>query len=230
MIAKISQRFITLTDIDPYDYVRKVHEGRRSWSNQVQKAMVIGELMKRSDEYQDIQQQIRDERNRKLAEARAEQAAPNPAGANQYDKERLAVPQTLAQPTINIDQPPINQVQKTLVANESIGSMKQHIDYHTEQENRKPVEPARPPFSYPAVQSPPKQPERTTAVVAAKIGVNRGAVEQAQTIQEKRPTDPSTPIVTPPHSAEPNPLGPPIADQALSANRLFSTPLETPTA
>ena len=97
---KIDPRFITLTDIDPYDYVRKVHEGRRSWSNQVQKALVVGELLKMSDEFQVIQQRIKDEKNRKLAEA--SKGNDNSTGSNQYSikPNRTAVPQVMAEPTI----------------------------------------------------------------------------------------------------------------------------------
>ena len=155
---KIDPRFITLTDIDPYDYVRKVHEGRRSWSNQVQKALVIGELLKMSDEFQSIQQQIRDEANRKRAEAtKAQDFKGNQYTVIETQKE-VVVPQAMAPPPKPT--PPI-----------SIN----------------PVYTPPPKAELPEQPKPAKQPERTTAVIATKIGVNRGAVEQAQTIQEKRP-------------------------------------------
>lgn len=69
--------------------------------------------------------------------------------------------------------------------------------------------------------------EAQELITSLMIGVNRGAVEQAQTIQEKRPTDHSTPAAAPLHSAEPNQVESLIADLALFANRLSATPLET---
>jgi len=65
----IEPTFIPLIGINPYDYVRKVHEGRRSWLNGVQKALVIGGLLEKAGEFDAAQQRIRDEANRKRAEA-----------------------------------------------------------------------------------------------------------------------------------------------------------------
>lgn len=67
--------FVTLTDIDPFDYVRTIHQARRSWVNQEQKALVIEELLEKSDAWQATQQRIKDEANRKRSEAAKEQHA-----------------------------------------------------------------------------------------------------------------------------------------------------------
>ena len=69
----IAPTFSTLTGVNPYEYVRKVHEGRRSWLNGVQKALVIGGLREKAGEFEIAQQRIRDEANRKRAEAAREQ-------------------------------------------------------------------------------------------------------------------------------------------------------------
>lgn len=55
--------------------MRKVHEGRRSWLNGVQKALVIGGLLEKAGEFDEAQQRIRDEANRKRADAAKEQIA-----------------------------------------------------------------------------------------------------------------------------------------------------------
>lgn len=69
---------------------------RRSWSNQVQKALVIGELLKMSDEFQSEQQRIKDEGNRKRAEA-AEQGRVGRASVKaQEQTESLVVPMFVA--------------------------------------------------------------------------------------------------------------------------------------
>lgn len=65
----IEPSFTTLAGINPFDYVRKVHEGRRSWLNGVQKALVIGGLLEMAGAFEEEQQRIRDEANRKRAEA-----------------------------------------------------------------------------------------------------------------------------------------------------------------
>ena len=65
----IEPTFIPLIGINPFDYVRKVHEGRRSWLNGVQKAMVIGGLIEKAGEFEEARQRIRDEANRKRADA-----------------------------------------------------------------------------------------------------------------------------------------------------------------
>ena len=65
----IAPTFSTLTGVNPYEYVRKVHEGRRSWLNGVQKALVIGGLLEKAGEFDAAQQRIREEANRKRAEA-----------------------------------------------------------------------------------------------------------------------------------------------------------------
>ncbi len=178
---KIEPRFITLTDIDPYDYVRKVHEGRRSWSNQVQKALVIGELLKMSDEFQADQQRIKDEGNRKRAEAAV--GNDNSTGSNQYSSKptRTVVPQTLA--PLSYEPPQLLTQSPPSVAIPSPPPVRPSIP----QIAATPVYAPPPKVELPEPPKPAKQPERTTAVVAAKIGVNRGAVEQAQTIQDKRP-------------------------------------------
>ena len=68
----VAPAFITLIGINPYEYVRKVHEGRRSWLNGVQKALVIGGLLEKAGEFDAAQKRIRDEANRKRAEAAKE--------------------------------------------------------------------------------------------------------------------------------------------------------------
>lgn len=65
----ITPKFINLIGIDPYDYVLRVHKGRRSWRSQEQQVLVEGELIGKSDAFKAEQQRIRDEANRKRAEA-----------------------------------------------------------------------------------------------------------------------------------------------------------------
>jgi hypothetical protein len=55
--------------IDPYDYVRHEHAARRSWKSQEQKALVIGELIERSEEYQESLTKIQEEANKVRSEA-----------------------------------------------------------------------------------------------------------------------------------------------------------------
>ncbi|GEM_PF-2446045 len=54
---------------DPYVFVKRVHEARRSWLSQEQKALVIGNLLEQSGVWQAEQQRIQGEANRKRAEA-----------------------------------------------------------------------------------------------------------------------------------------------------------------
>jgi ParB-like chromosome segregation protein Spo0J len=61
--------FVTKTDIDPFDYVRREHAARRSWKSQEQKALVIGKLIEGSTEYQIAIEKIQEEANKARAEA-----------------------------------------------------------------------------------------------------------------------------------------------------------------
>lgn len=89
--------FITLVDVDPFDYVRRVHEGRRSWLNQEQKALVIGELIDLSESWTVQRQRIQDEANRKRAAAAREQHTVSNPRAGEI-KPVLVVPQVEARP------------------------------------------------------------------------------------------------------------------------------------
>lgn len=91
----IAPTFSTLTGVNPYEYVRKVHEGRRSWLNGVQKALVIGGLLEKAGEFDAAQQRIRDEANRKRAEA-ASAGLVGRAVAKAKDAPTLVEPQSEA--------------------------------------------------------------------------------------------------------------------------------------
>lgn len=94
----IAPTFIPLIGINPYDYVRKVHEGRRSWLNGVQKALVIGGLLEKAGEFEAAQKRIRDEANRKRAEA----AKGHEFRGNQHvETNEVVVPQPEGQPAKN---------------------------------------------------------------------------------------------------------------------------------
>lgn len=71
----VEPQFIDWTGGNPFDFVRREHEGRRSWVSGVQKAMVIGRLIKQSAAWQAEQQRIQDEANEKRAEAAKKQIA-----------------------------------------------------------------------------------------------------------------------------------------------------------
>ena len=95
----VDARFMEWIGGDPYDFVRKEHEARRSWKSQVQKALVIGKLIDASEGFQKERQRVQEQASIKRKEARAEQAPPNPDGSNQHEKKRLVVPQSEASPT-----------------------------------------------------------------------------------------------------------------------------------
>jgi len=61
--------FVTRGDVDPFDFVRREHEGRRSWKSSEQKALVVGALLSSSKEFQTQQRRIREEANRARSEA-----------------------------------------------------------------------------------------------------------------------------------------------------------------
>lgn len=90
----IDPSFTTLAGINPFDYVRKVHEGRRSWLNGVQKALVIGGLLEMAGAFEEGQQRIREEANRKRAEA----ASGHEFRGNQHvETNEVVVPQSEGQ-------------------------------------------------------------------------------------------------------------------------------------
>lgn len=99
----IDPSFITLVGINPFDYVRKVHEGRRSWLNGVQKALVIGGLLEMAGAFEEEQQRIREEANRKRAEAAS-------AGLVGRASAKIKEEQTLVEPQIEA---PLNESEPT---------------------------------------------------------------------------------------------------------------------
>ena len=84
--------FVTKDDINPYEYVRREHEARRSWKSQEQKAIVLCELFEKSDEWAETERRIKAEANR----ARAEAAKGNDNAAK-TSEEKTVVPQPVAQ-------------------------------------------------------------------------------------------------------------------------------------
>jgi N6-adenosine-specific RNA methylase IME4 len=84
--------FITRDDVNPYEYVRREHEARRSWKSQEQKALVLGELVERSDEWSVLQNKIQHEANQKRADA-----ARGNDNAARDRLEKTVVPQSVAQ-------------------------------------------------------------------------------------------------------------------------------------
>lgn len=137
----IEPQFMQWIGGDPYDYVRRVHEGSRSWANKVQKALIIGELISDSQAWQSAQLAKREAANAARAEGRQQ------AHGNRWDgeNEKQVVPP---------------QVVATLVENTSTPRN------HKAESQRK-----------------------TATALAKAIGVNRGAVEQANLIQSANRPD-----------------------------------------
>jgi hypothetical protein len=65
--------FVTKDDVNPFGYVKREHEARRSWKSQEQKAIVNGKLVDASDEWEKKQKKIQDDANRARSEAAREQ-------------------------------------------------------------------------------------------------------------------------------------------------------------
>lgn len=74
----VTPTFITWIGGDPFDFVRKEHEARRSWRSQEQKALVIGALLDQSTAFQAERQRIQDEANAKRKAAAEAQIANQP--------------------------------------------------------------------------------------------------------------------------------------------------------
>jgi N6-adenosine-specific RNA methylase IME4 len=99
--------FITKSDIDPYDYVRREHAARRGWKSQEQKALVIGKLIEGSKEFQTALARIREEANTARAEAaQVQHKVSNPRLGE--TKPVLVVPQFEALPNSKKISPPVN--------------------------------------------------------------------------------------------------------------------------
>jgi N6-adenosine-specific RNA methylase IME4 len=94
---------------DPFDFVRREHEARRSWRNQEQKALVVGDLLDQSAAWADEQQRIKDEANRKRAEA----AKGHEFRGNQHQPIEVVVPQVEARPPTkpSVSPPPAQRPQ-----------------------------------------------------------------------------------------------------------------------
>jgi hypothetical protein len=60
------------TNINPYDYVRQIHNARRHWQSEVQKGLTNEKLLEKSDEYQAELKRIQDKANAARAEAAKE--------------------------------------------------------------------------------------------------------------------------------------------------------------
>lgn len=91
----VDAQFMNWIGNDPFDFVKKEHEARRSWRSQEQKALVIGVLIDQSAAFQAERQRIQAEANRKRAEAAYEQEN----RGNQYTKTKVEVePQSEATP------------------------------------------------------------------------------------------------------------------------------------
>lgn len=99
----IDARFMEWIGGDPYDFVRKEHEARRSWRSQEQKAIVIGSLIEKSDSFQKEKRRIQDEANRKRKEAAI--------GNDNAAKSKTVVPQSEAS-LISMDEPPAAKASK----------------------------------------------------------------------------------------------------------------------
>lgn len=138
----IEPQFMQWIGGDPYDYVRRVHEGSRSWANKVQKALIIGELISDSQAWQSAQLAKREAANA----ARAEAARTQENRGNQYTKEM----------TVQVDPQVVGQ----------------------------------PPVENPSTRDHAKKHAKSSSTALAKaIGVNRGAVEQANLIQSANRPD-----------------------------------------
>jgi hypothetical protein len=85
--------FVTKTDIDPFDYVRREHAARRSWKSQEQKALVVGKLIKGSEEYQSALTKIQEEANRARSEAAKEQHKVSNPWAGEKMETEVVIPQ-----------------------------------------------------------------------------------------------------------------------------------------
>lgn len=65
----VTAQFMEWVGGDPYDFVRKEHEARRSWRSQEQKALVIGSLLDQSESFQAARQRIQAVANARRKEA-----------------------------------------------------------------------------------------------------------------------------------------------------------------
>lgn len=71
----VTPTFTQFAGDDPYDFVRREHEGRRSWLSQIQKALVCQRLLDLSTAWQATRQAIQDNANRKRSKATQKQHA-----------------------------------------------------------------------------------------------------------------------------------------------------------
>ena len=74
----IAPSFQEWSGSDPFEFVRREHEARRSWVSQEQKALVLSDLIQRSDAFQAERRKAEAEANRKRAEAARAQIAEQP--------------------------------------------------------------------------------------------------------------------------------------------------------
>lgn len=65
----VEPQFIDFTGGDPFDFVRREHEARRSWVSQEQKVLVGKKLLRQSEAWQADRQREREEANRARSEA-----------------------------------------------------------------------------------------------------------------------------------------------------------------
>lgn len=137
----VEPKFMQWIGGDPFDYVRRVHEGSRSWANKVQKTLVIGNLITDSQAWQSAQLAKREAANAARAEAAQASIA---AKARDEDGKLVA-----------------SQVEPQVVAS--------------------PGEIPKPKYSNPA--------NKSSTALAKAIGVNRGAVEQANLIRNANRPD-----------------------------------------
>lgn|GEM_PF-851321 len=129
----VEPQFAQWSGGNPYEFVRKEHEARRSWLSQVQKSLVLLKLLEASEDWQATERCAQDAANLKRAEA----ANNRPRNDNGTLAAQPVKPQVVAR----LAETPI--------------------------------------YSDPA--------NKTATARATAIGVNRGAVEQAETIRRHSP-------------------------------------------
>lgn len=92
----IDPKFIQWVGGNPFEFVRREHEARRSWRNDVQKVLVCKRLNDMANKHEDIKRRVQEEANRKRAEAAREQHVVSRPWAG--EKKEMVVPPIEAQP------------------------------------------------------------------------------------------------------------------------------------
>ena len=108
----VEPQFMRWVGGDPFDFVRREHEARRSWTSQDQKAIALGELVEQSAAWSAEQKRIQAAANL----ARAEAAKERDFQGNQYRKKEVVEPHIEARLPEDATKPASNPENKTATA------------------------------------------------------------------------------------------------------------------